>query len=248
MNKSISQGKIFIPVFFGIAAIGLLNSCSTPRNSRPIREADYSAPIRVACVGDSITYGYGIKDREHDSYPAQLNAMLGKKWDVRNFGVNGATALKKGTRPYSGQQSYRDALSFKPDVVIIKLGTNDTNVKSWPAHKRNFLTDYLELIHSFSELETRPRIYLCRPVPLFRDRGKDYDTDEILVEEVIPKINEAARKTNLPLIDLYAPFEGKAELFPDGVHPDAKGAGIMAREIYAKLLKTRPANENSNAL
>jgi acyl-CoA thioesterase-1 len=248
MNKSKHLANFLTQVFLGIVTMGLLSSCGTPHHSRPIREANYFAPIRIACVGDSITWGYGIKDREHDSYPAQLAAMLGKKWDVRNFGVNGATALKKGTRPYNEQQAFRDALSFEPDVVVIKLGTNDTNAKSWPAHKEEFLSDYLDLIRSFAELKTKPRIYLCRPVPLFRDRGKDYDTDKILVEEVIPKINEAAKQTKLSVIDLYAPSEGKAELFPDGVHPDATGAGIMAREIYAKFLGHQPANKKSNAL
>ncbi len=238
MNSKLSKNcNRFIRAFiFCIAITQTLCSCSTSRNAGFIRESDYAAPIRVACVGDSITYGYGIKDRENESYPAQLGSLLGRNWDVKNFGVNGATALKKGTRPYTEQPSYRDALSFRPNVVVIKLGTNDTNAKSWPAHKEDFLADYLELIRSFSELETRPRIYLCRPVPLFRDRGKDYDTDKILVEEVIPKINEAAKKCKLPVIDLYVPFEGKAGLFPDGVHPDAKGAGIMAREVCAGLV------------
>jgi acyl-CoA thioesterase I len=165
-----------------------------------------------------------------------LAGLLGKKWDVRNFGVNGATALKKGTRPYSEQRSFRDALSFEPDVVIIKLGTNDTNAKSWPSHKDEFLSDYLEIVRRFSELKTKPRIYLCRPVPLFRDRRKDYDTDKVLTEEVIPKINEAARQEHLPLIDLYAALETRSDLLFDGVHPDAEGAGIMARTIHDKLV------------
>src|ERR1043165_8271897 len=104
-----------------VAIIQMLCSCGTSRDSF-IRESDYSGPIRVACVGDSITYGYGIKDREHDSYPAQLGSLLGKKWEVQNFGVNGATALKKGTRSYSEQKSFQDALLFKPDVVVIQLG------------------------------------------------------------------------------------------------------------------------------
>ena len=212
----------------------LFTSCSASRRQF-IREADYSAPIRVACVGNSITYGYGIADREHNSYPAQLAALLGPKWEVRNFGVNGATALKKGTRPYQDQLSYRDALAFKPDVVVIKLGTNDTNPKSWPAHKNDFPEDYLDIIHNFQALETKPRIYVCRPVPLFRDRGKEYDTDKILTEEVIPQINAIAAKKYLPVIDLYTPFAGKAALFRDGVHPDSTGARIMAEVIYTKL-------------
>ena len=226
--------KKFVPQLLFISVLVVLTSCATQQNR---------GPIRVACVGDSITYGYGIKDREHDSYPAQLAALLGEKWEVRNFGVNGATALKRGTRPYNEQPAYREVLSFKPNVVVIKLGTNDTNAKSWPSHKDEFLSDYLELIRSFAALETKPKIYLCRPVPLFRDRGKEYDTDKILVEEVIPKVNEAAKKTKLPIIDLYAPFEDKANLFPDGVHPDAKGAGIMASTIFSKLTGRSVGNQ-----
>jgi acyl-CoA thioesterase-1 len=232
-NKALMK-KIFALAFY--LSVGLLTSCSTSRSSRPIREADFAGTIRVACVGDSITYGFGIKDREHDSYPAQLAVLLGSKWEVRNFGVNGATALKKGTRPYSDQQSFRDALAFKPHVVVLKLGTNDTNPKSWTEHKDQFLSDYLELIRSFQALETKPRVYLCRPVPLFRDRGKEYDTDKILTEEVIPDINKVAARQDLALIDLYAPFEGKSSLFPDGVHPDASGARIMAEQVHAALL------------
>ena len=232
MSKSIQSIFAFILCCVAAAA---LTSCSSARLDRPIREADYSERIRVACIGDSITYGYGINDREHNSYPAQLGALLGNKWEVKNFGVNGATALKKGTRPYSDLEAYRNALAYKPNVVVIKLGTNDTNAKSWPAHKEDFAADYRDIIRAFSVLPTKPRIYVCRPVPLFRDRGKDYDTDKILTEEVIPQINMIAAQKHLTIIDLYAPFEGKSGLFPDGVHPDAQGARIMAQTVHAKL-------------
>lgn len=229
--------------FFSLAgvacALGLVTACSSSR-FYPIREADYPEPIRVACVGDSITFGHGLKDRAHESYPVQLQALLGSHWQVMNFGFSGATLLKHGTRPYSLQPPYREALASKPNVVIIKLGTNDTNQKDWPSHKKEFLSDYLELIRTFRELETRPRIYLCLPVPLFRDRGKNYDTDKILTEEVIPKIRAVARKTHVPVIDLYTELADKAEMFPDGVHPDARGARVMAAAICAQLTG-RPA-------
>jgi acyl-CoA thioesterase-1 len=221
-----------------------LSSCSTSPD-RPIRETNYSEPIRVACVGDSITFGFGFKDRARDSYPARLQMLLGTRWKIMNFGSNGATLLKRGTKPYSQSAAHREALSFKPNVVIIELGTNDTNQKDWPPHKNDFVVDYLDLIRSFRDLETKPRIYLCLPVPLFRDRGKIYDTDRILTEEVIPRIREVARKAHLPVIDLYAEFADKVEMFPDGVHPDARGAQVMAATIHAKLVgqQTKPLKE-----
>jgi sialate O-acetylesterase len=165
MNKYTFIKRLFV-LLSCVATTTVIVSCSTSQGNLPIREADYSAPIRVACVGDSITYGYGIKDRDHNSYPAQLAVLLGNKWEVRNCGVNGATAIRKGTRPYLDQQSMQDALGFEPDVVVLKLGTNDTNAKTWPSHKQDFISDYLEIINSFQKLKTRPRIYLCRPVPL----------------------------------------------------------------------------------
>lgn len=219
----------------------MLSSCSTPQGG--IESARFSRPIRVACVGDSITFGHGIADRERNCYPAQLQDLLGQRWQVRNFGFSGATALKHGTKPYSQLPSYLDALSFEPDVVILKLGTNDTNARAWPQHKQGFAADYRDIIRAFRKLETRPRIFICIPVPLFRDRGKAYDTDKILTEEVIPKIKEVARKERLPVIDLYAAFADKPEMLPDGVHPNAEGARLMAEQIYAKLTgRSAPAS------
>ena len=90
-----------------------------------------SEPIRVACVGDSITYGHGIKDREHDTYPGLLSAMLGEKYDVRNFGVSGTTTMMDTDMPYMNEQAYKDALAFNPQIVTIKLGTNDSKPYNW---------------------------------------------------------------------------------------------------------------------
>src|SRR4051812_45583234 len=94
-------------LFLIIVAVSALTACRTTAHT----------PVRVACVGDSITFGHRVPDPEHNSYPAQLAAMLGDKWEVRNFGVNGATALKNGTKPYNEQPAFRDVLSFKPNVI-----------------------------------------------------------------------------------------------------------------------------------
>ena len=55
-------------------------------------------PIKVACVGDSITQGSGAQKGK--SYPAQLQGLLGEGYLVGNFGVSGRTLLKKGDFPY----------------------------------------------------------------------------------------------------------------------------------------------------
>jgi lysophospholipase L1-like esterase len=49
-----------------------------------------TAQTRVACLGDSITFGAQVVDREHNAYPTLLDALLGERFVVRNFGVGGA--------------------------------------------------------------------------------------------------------------------------------------------------------------
>ena len=77
---------------------------------------------RIACIGNSITYGSTVINREKNAYPVQLQAMLGDEFDVKNFGVSGATLLKKGNKPYWKESAYNDALAFKPNIIFIKLG------------------------------------------------------------------------------------------------------------------------------
>ena len=207
-------------------------SCTSYDRGKPIRVEDYTQTIRVACIGDSITYGYSIKNRIKDCYPAQLGRMLGQKWQVRNFGVSGATLLKKGDLPYWNQQAFKDALAYNPNVVIIKLGTNDTKPQNWK-YKDQFFADYSDMIDCFAELPSKPRIWICKPVPAYGERWGISET--IIKNEVIPLIDRIARSKHVAVIDLYGPLSGKPELFPDQIHPNAEGAYDIAKVIYAVL-------------
>ena len=94
--------------------------------------------IKVACVGNSITYGYTLDNRERDAYPSQLQRLLGDSYIVGNFGKSGATLLEKGHRPYVKQEEYQQALQFAADIVVIHLGINDTDPRNWPDFRRRF--------------------------------------------------------------------------------------------------------------
>jgi acyl-CoA thioesterase-1 len=225
-----TQTRQRLILWFLVSSACLLSSCAQVSNPSVIQESDYAHVIRVACVGDSITYGSGIPNREVNSYPAQLSRYLGKKWEVRNFGVGGATLLKQGDRPYWNEDAYRQALAFVPDVLIIKLGTNDTKPHNW-AYKDQFTTDYVALINSFKALGSR--IWICLPVPAFPERWGI--SDEIIKNGTLPMIQDIAQRTNVPVIDLYQVLANRGDLFPDQIHPDAKGAGVMARTIYTAL-------------
>lgn len=190
--------------------------------------------VRVACIGNSITYGATIKNRSVDSYPAQLGRILGPGWEVKNFGVSGSTLLKKGNKPYINQKAYQEALDYQPNIVVIKLGTNDSKPDNWK-YKSEFESNYIELVKTFKGLKTKPEIWLCLPVPCFETKWGI--NDSTIHGEIIPLVKKVARKTRSKLIDLYTPLTGKPEMFNDGIHPNPQGAGIMAKEIASKIRK-----------
>jgi len=197
--------------------------------AEPIDPSKYSQPIRVACVGDSITQGAGTNG---NPYPKQLQGLLGDKWEVGNFGVSGRTMLRKGNQPYWNEKAYQNALAFKPDVVIIKLGTNDTKPGNM-AHEAEFAQDTRDLVKSFLALESKPRVFLCRPVPVI-DKGNFSITEENL-QKLMPHIDAVAKELQIDIIDMYAPLKDKPELIPDKVHPNAEGAAVMAKTAFIAL-------------
>jgi acyl-CoA thioesterase-1 len=196
----------------------------------------------VACVGDSITYGSGISDRQNDSYPAQLSRMLQKfdnQWQAQNFGVSGATLLRNGDLPYVRQSAYNQALAAEPDAVIIMLGTNDSKSWNW-VYKDEYVSDCIFLIDAFAELPSKPVIWICKPVPAFNDNFGI--TDAVIKDEIIPMIDQIAELRDVEVIDLYTAMLNTSSMFPDGIHPNADGARLMAEAIFP--LSTPDLNED----
>ncbi len=193
----------------------------------------------IACIGDSITYGSGIPDLIYNSYPAQLGRILkdfDNQWETRNFGVSGATLLRNGDRPYVQQSAYTQALASNPDVVIIQLGTNDSKPQNW-VYKDDFISDYLYLIDSFAQLSSTPEIWICKPVPVFSGFGGI--TGTVVLNEIIPFIDQIAQQRDVRVIDLYTALSSASELFPDGIHPNAQGAELIAKAIVHAIIGIR---------
>ena len=191
--------------------------------------------IRVACVGDSVTYGYGLKDRDNESYPARLQALLGEDYDVRNFGHSGATLMRRAYRPYIEQQAYRDALDFAADIVVIHLGLNDTDPRAWPNYRDEFIADYLALIEDFRRVNPDCRVWVCRMTPISHrhHRFKSGTRDWYWMEQ--ERIETVAEAAGTGLIDLQKPLYSRPDLLPDALHPVAEGADIMAHTVYSAL-------------
>jgi lysophospholipase L1-like esterase len=230
------------PLQVGLIVVALagLSGLSPAADRGPIREADYKGKIRVACVGDSITFGAGVKDRATNCYPAQLGRMLGDKWEVRNFGVSGATLLRQGDKPYGKEKAFAQAKEFEPDVVVIMLGTNDTKPQNWQ-HKVEFAADARDLVEEFARLPGKPRVFVCHPPPV-PNKG-NFGINERGVQDEIPVLDKVAQDTGAGVVDVYAALKDHPDLLPDNVHPDAEGATLMARAVYKALTgKEAPAN------
>lgn len=207
----------------------LLTSCTLGSEQNTQIENVLAPPLRIACVGNSITEGAGIKQPALNSYPSKLSRKLGMSCDVRNFGVGGRTLLRNGDYPYWNERAFHEALAFNPQIVVIEMGTNDTKPDNWQ-YKEDFISNYQALIDTFLQLPSHPQVWICTPVPAFSD---NYDINpNALSQEVIPMIREISSSCKVPLIDLHSILQDKQELFPDDIHPNAEGAGIIANTVY----------------
>ncbi|WP_311320459.1 GDSL-type esterase/lipase family protein [Capnocytophaga sputigena] len=191
--------------------------------------------IKVACVGNSITYGYGIENREQNSYPSVLQRLLGNGYKVGNFGHSGATLLSKGHRPYIQQEEYQKALAFAGDIVVIHLGINDTDPRNWPNHRNDFVKDYLTLISSFKKANPKARIVIARMSPLSHRHPRFESGTRDWHAEIQQAIALVAQQTNAQLIDFHEPLYHFPQMLPDAVHPNAQGAAILAQVVFGAI-------------
>lgn len=191
---------------------------------------------RVACIGDSLTWGFSLPDPRRQSYPALLQERLGAEYEVRNFGCNGASVRCDADLPYVETMVYGESRAWNPDIVLLMLGSNDATPWGWDAVA--FRDDYERLVTSYRELPSRPRLILIAPIRMFRVMGMTFGglSPEILEEGVRPIIREVAGECRLPCIDLVDLFTDARYCY-DGVHPNVEGARLMAEAIYREFLQ-----------
>ena len=225
----------------------MLNDLTTWLNAHkaPRRDA-----VRVACIGNSITDGHGIDMSDVKAWPGQLQKLLGDGYVVKNYGRSARTLLNKGDNPIQKEQAWRDALAFKADVVVIKLGTNDSKPRNWE-HGNEFEGDLRSMIDQLApkvpvldkkgrptkkmQRPEKPRFILCTPVPAYKSSWGI--SDSVIVNNIIPIINKVAKDERLEVVDLHAVFDnadGKA-MQGDGIHPTMAGDAQIAKAVFERL-------------
>ena len=188
--------------------------------------------IRVACIGDSITWGFTLLNPWKQSYPALLREKLGTDYEVRNYGYNDAAARFDADTPYVSKRVYRDSLAWNPDIVLLMLGTNDTKKRNWDPEV--FRRDYRRIVESYLALSSHPRVVLIAPIRIFLPLGLPLLGlyPETMEEGGRPAIREMAADMGLELIDLQDLFTDSSYC-RDGIHPQKAGARMLADAIYA---------------
>ncbi len=209
--------------------------------------AQDSSPTRVACVGDSITEGFGIGNPGQDGYPAQLARLLGPKWNVMNFGASRNTLTKRGDISYWNNPRFAAAEAFAPQIVVIMLGTNDCIPLNQDKLKSDFVSDYKEMIQTFTKLDSHPKVWICTLAPVVpADYAKSHNLyvqsiDGEAVEKVaLPMIAHVSAETLTPIIDVNAALAGHFDLFCDSVHPNPQGAKVIAQTVYGAIKDSAP--------
>ena len=213
-----------------------------------------AAPLKVACVGDSITFGFGLADRARESYPAVLQTLLDADspgaFEVRNFGNSGRgiyldSMRGNEKRGFRHMPEHRAALEWRPDIVICNLGINDCGeyIKEFAGGRKRgqFRDDYLALLSDYKARNPGVRIYIWTKLAPLAPGQKFYRSPEPFLMQA--DLEEVARRAGAAGIDMQEPLREKMDsiLAKDKIHPDAEGAAIIAGTVRDALKgETRP--------
>ncbi len=207
-------------------------------------EVPLEGDVKIACVGDSVTYGHGVSGWVSNNYPKQLDTLLGDGYCVNNYGHSGATVQGSGDQPYITYSEYDESLEFDADIIIFMMGSNDSKPENWRGADA-FRQQYLQRLAEYKENNPDVRIILCTPPTAFYPEGMtegltNYDIDPAIVEEIADIVRSVATDEGYELIDINDLTEGHPEYFlSDNVHPNNTGAKLIAETVY-NYLKTNP--------
>ncbi|MCL2560412.1 MAG: GDSL-type esterase/lipase family protein [Turicibacter sp.] len=194
--------------------------------------------IKIACIGDSLTYGYLLENREATCYPTVLGDHLGEDYIIGNFGFNGAAMLTSNPKAFRHHENFKLSTLFDPDIVIILLGTNDANAANFTTVEA-YIEDYTALIAHYRTLSAKPRIYLATPPVAAPGKNSPFATISAeTVQLLASAVRDLGKQNRLAVIDLHKKTSDATDIFiDDGVHINKKGATLIASAVYRELSK-----------
>ena len=208
--------------------VGLIFSCSSYAQN----------VVNIACIGNGVTYGVGVENRVKNNFPQQLQYLLGANYKVTNFGVVNAPLLNSGINGYSKSVVFNKSHDLNPNIIFVELGLDEIKVSDTSVIA-NFTNTLDNIIQSYANLSSRPRIVLLLPLPIFLKDSSLLD-NSFVKNKIIPKIQKIAYEKNLEVLDLFSMFIDREDLFLDKVHPSSLGGTLISKRLY-ELVKLNPA-------
>lgn len=228
---------IVLPVLAILATVGYLYLYNHGMSGKaPEVAPPADGQIKVACVGDSTTYGHGIKDWEKNNYPVQLQNLLGNSYHVRSFGVSGRAVQDNSDQPYTALEIYSQSMEYDADIVVFMMGTNDSKPENWHGGEA-FKASLCSLLDSYGDA----RIILCTPATAFWLKGEtegvtNFDIQPPVVAEIAGIVREVAAERGDLLVDIHELTGKNPRWFEsDGVHPNNEGAAAIAQLLYETI-------------
>ena len=192
----------------------------------------------IACVGDSLTYGAGVRMTRHrDSYPARLQGLLGMEWQVLNYGLSWRTLQDSGDLPYRSDRFYQESLGSGAGIFLLMLGSNDAKVFNWD--ESNYRRELSEFVRTYLSLPQHPVVILMQPTAVWKDRHQNAPFQmnmELFGGDLHDIIAQVGEETACPVLDLYRLTKTHPDWYADGAHPNQKGNSMIAHYIFSALI------------
>ena len=209
---------------------------------KPVAKADEKDLPIIACIGASITEGAGAGDGTQFytlSYPAQLQNSLNGQYNVINYGNSGKTVRDDlGEESWLNQYQWVGVQAIVPDIAILNIGTNDSKTHNNPNYN-DFYASYKNLVDKLLEVNPDMEIIVCT-VPYAYSDIWGISNDNI-ANIIAPVQRDVAEEYGFALVDLYQYTQGKSHLFPDGVHPNARGYEMIVKILKQVILEGEDA-------
>lgn len=195
-------------------------------------------PIRIACVGDSITEGTANPDHALHHWPRLLQGMLDEvaagEYEVKNYGLSGTMLLRDAPVSYWKTGHLAASLRWKPDVVIVNLGTNDALRREVDLDAAQVQADLEALLEGYRQANPNVRLWLSDLTPIFPiHRGYAYSRPaRELIAGVIRRVGE---QQGLSVLGFHGALADQPRWLPDGLHPNTLANERLAQTVFEAL-------------
>ncbi len=194
--------------------------------------------VHIACLGDSLTYGYGV--RPEAGWVALAGLELAPGVILRNHGLNGDTTAGMLERLAA------DVLPGRPDAVLLMGGANDIAFEGSSVPARFNMP---EMVRRIAASGAVPLIGI--PLPFVPTPNEEWGSFEDLMkaaceyDEYAAWLCDFCASAGTRAVDFRARFEADlrqcgaapGNYFFDGLHFNAKGHLVLAA-CMAESVKT----------